>query len=166
LVGLYATLQGVSSLLDMGLSGALSRELARLSVHREKAQEMRDLVRTLALFCWAVAAVLGVAVVLLASAIAHHWVNLYMPQIPGERGDTVVLPATPFGFYSGGLWDFTVGSCSMPSCRRLRFAGAVSFCGWFHPMRHFSAADGRQPVSNPAHRLLCAAASADGSVSG
>jgi O-antigen/teichoic acid export membrane protein len=108
LVGLYATLQGVSSLLDMGVSGTLSRELARLSVHREKAREMRDLVRTLALFCWAVAAVLGVAVVLLASAIANHWVN--SAQLPTDvvKRALMIMGAVlacqwPFGFYSGGL---------------------------------------------------------------
>jgi O-antigen/teichoic acid export membrane protein len=108
LVGLYATLQGVSSLLDMGLSGTLSRELARLSVHQDQVHEMRDLVRTLELCCWAVAPVLGVVVVLLAPAIAHHW--LHAAQLPAdvvERALMIMGAAVacqwPFAFYSGGL---------------------------------------------------------------
>jgi O-antigen/teichoic acid export membrane protein len=44
LVGFSATIQALSSLLDMGLSTTLNRELARLSAHEEKAQESRDLV--------------------------------------------------------------------------------------------------------------------------
>src|SRR2546425_13359508 len=71
LVGIFASLQGIFALLDMGLSATLNREIARLSVRENKAQEMRNLVRTLELIYWTVAAVIGVSVFLLAPLIAN-----------------------------------------------------------------------------------------------
>ena len=47
LIGIFATLLALFGLLDMGLSGTLNREMARLAVREGNAQEMRDLVRTL-----------------------------------------------------------------------------------------------------------------------
>ena len=50
LVGFFVTLQSVFSLLDMGLSTTLNRELARLSVNGANARKMRDCVRSLEFF--------------------------------------------------------------------------------------------------------------------
>jgi len=47
LVGIYLLLLALFALLDLGLSTTLNKELAGLTVQEGKAQEMRDLVRTL-----------------------------------------------------------------------------------------------------------------------
>src|SRR5207248_46153 len=52
-VGIFISLQSFCVLLDFGLAATLTRELARLSAQKDKAQEMRDLVRTLELIYWA-----------------------------------------------------------------------------------------------------------------
>ena len=75
LIGLYASLQVVVSLLDMGLSPTLTRELARLSASPDNAQEARDLVRTLELVYWIIGVVIGSSLFLLAPWIAFHAVH-------------------------------------------------------------------------------------------
>ena len=108
LVGIFATLQALFSLLDMGLGATVNREMARLSVLPGKAQEMRDLVRSLELIYWLIALVIGAAVMLLAPYIAHGWVK------PGRLSPEMIQQAVmliglamalqwPVSFYSGGL---------------------------------------------------------------
>jgi O-antigen/teichoic acid export membrane protein len=107
-IGIFASLQGMCALLDFGLSATLNREMARLSAQEHKAQDMRDLLRTLELIYWAVAAVIGVSIFALAPLIAHHWVQAN--QLSAETikhairmmGLAISLQ-WPFGLYSGGL---------------------------------------------------------------
>jgi O-antigen/teichoic acid export membrane protein len=107
-VGVFVSLQAIFALLDMGLSVALNREMARLSVQQGKAQEMRNLVRTLELIYWAVALAIGILVFLLAPLIAGYW--LQASQLSPETihyairvmGLAICLQ-WPFGLYSGGL---------------------------------------------------------------
>ena len=108
LVGFFVVLQGLFSLLDMGLSATLSREMARLSALPDTAQEMRNLLRTLETVYWVVAVVIGLVVIILAAPIAHHWVQ------PGQLSSETVKKAImlmgigmalqwPFSLYAGGL---------------------------------------------------------------
>lgn len=108
LIGIFATLQTMFGLLDMGLSSTLNREMARLSVLPHKEQEMRDLVRTLEVLYWSVAVFVGITVVALSPFIAHHWVNAgqlspkTIEQALLIMGFVIALQM-PVGFYSGGL---------------------------------------------------------------
>ena len=108
LVGIFAALQGVLVVLDLGLSATLNREMARLSVHPENAQEMRNLLRSLEAIYWCVAMAIGVAVMSLAPFIAHDWVKA------GRLSPDVIVNATrimglavalqwPASLYTGGL---------------------------------------------------------------
>ncbi len=107
-VGIFISLQSFCVLLDFGLAATLTRELARLSVQKDKSQEMRDLVRTLELIYWAVALLIGVSLFMLAPLIANHW--LHASQLSaGTIQNAIRLMAVavslqwPFGLYSGGL---------------------------------------------------------------
>ena len=108
LIGIFASLQAICALLDLGLSATLNREMARLSVRDEKGQEMRDLTRTLELIYWGIAAAIGISVFALAPLIAHHWVQASqlspttIQQAIGVMGLAICLQ-WPFGLYSGGL---------------------------------------------------------------
>lgn len=108
LLGIFMSLGALLSLLDMGLSATLSRELSRLSTVDDSAQEARNLVRTFEVVYWGTGAVIGIAVVLLAPLIARYWINT------GEVGRETVEYALmimgmsiafqwPGGIYSGGL---------------------------------------------------------------
>jgi len=108
LVGVFSTLLIVFGLLDLGLSSTLNREMARLSVLPRKEQEMRNLVRTLEVFYWIVAVLVGIIVVSLSPFIAHQWVKAgrlspkTIEQAILIMGFVMALQM-PVGFYSGGL---------------------------------------------------------------
>jgi hypothetical protein len=108
LVGFFATLQALFSLLDLGLSATMNREMARYSVQPDKAQEARDLVRTLEVGYWAMGIVIGIVVLVLSPFIAHDWVKAEK-LAPAALQQAVVMMGLaiafqwPTGFYAGGL---------------------------------------------------------------
>jgi O-antigen/teichoic acid export membrane protein len=108
LLGLYASIQALSSLLDMGLSTTMNREMARASADPEYGNQARRLVRTLELVYWGVGVVLGVFLVLSVSWLANHWVSAVHLAQPTVRTALLLISAAvvlqwPFSFYSGGL---------------------------------------------------------------
>lgn len=108
LIGVFASLQAICVLLDLGLSATLNREMARLSVQDGKGQEMRDLTRTLEIIYWGIAVAIGIAVFAFAPLIAHRWVHssqlsaTTIQQAIRVMGLALCLQ-WPFGLYSGGL---------------------------------------------------------------
>jgi len=108
LIGFFATLQAVFSLLDMGLSTTLTRELARYSAQQGQEQKMRDLVRTLEIVYWGIAILISIIVIALAPFIAEHWVKAENLSVETVQQTVVLLGITiafrwPLGFYAGGL---------------------------------------------------------------
>jgi len=108
LIGIFASLMALMSLLDMGLSTTLSRELARLAVSRENDQESRDLVRTLEYVYWGVGILIALGLVGLAPFIAQYWIK--SERIPTKTVQQalmimglVVAFAWPTSLYDGGL---------------------------------------------------------------
>lgn len=108
LIGIFATLQPILNLLDMGLTVTLNREMARLSVLPGKEQEMRDLARSLEIVYWLMAVLIAAGIISLSSLIANRWVN------PGQLSPVTVEKAVmimgliltfqwPAGLYTGGL---------------------------------------------------------------
>jgi O-antigen/teichoic acid export membrane protein len=75
LLGIFMSLSALFVLLDMGLSTTLSRELSRLSVIENSAQESRNLVRTFEVVYWLISIVIGASVIILAPLIAEYWIN-------------------------------------------------------------------------------------------
>src|SRR5246500_5984874 len=75
LIGFYLMLQAILQVLDLGLSPTMNREMARYSVQPEKADEARDLVRTLEAGYWLIGLVLGVALLAAAPWIAAPWIK-------------------------------------------------------------------------------------------
>lgn len=133
LIGFFAALQGVFSVLDLGLSTTLNRELARASAHPEQRERTRDLVRTLELVYWGIAGVIGATVIALAPWIAHKWLN---PEglSTGTIEHVVVLLGLvtafqwPIGFYAGGLMGLqrqTLNNVITSTLATVRGAGAV-----------------------------------------
>jgi O-antigen/teichoic acid export membrane protein len=109
LVGLFATLQVVFGMLDLGLSTTLNREMARLSGDPANARDMRDLVRTLEIVYWIVGGLIGVALLGLAPCIASKWVQA--KQLPTSTVTMAIammgcitLVQWPASLYAGGLF--------------------------------------------------------------
>lgn len=108
IIGIFISLIVLLSILDMGLSSMLSRELARLSISRESAQESRDLVRTLEYVYWGVGIIIGIGLTALAPLIAQHWIKAQgIPVRTIEQAlmimGLVVAFQWPASLYDGGL---------------------------------------------------------------
>jgi len=108
IIGFFSGLQSILTLLDGGISPTLSREIARLSAFSEKAQEMRDLSRTLEILCWIIALLISGIAILISSPLSKHW--LKAEQISTETiFQALVLMSISFifqwttNFYTGGL---------------------------------------------------------------
>lgn len=140
-VGIYISLQSVCVLLDLGLTATLNRELARLSVRQDTAQEMRNLVRTLELIYWTVAILIGVSIFVVAPVIANYWLKADQLS-PKTLQDAIRLMAVaitlqwPFGLYSAGLSGLqrqVVLSTINISIATLRGLGALIILWKFSP---------------------------------
>jgi O-antigen/teichoic acid export membrane protein len=108
LIGIFASLQVVLSLLDSGLSTTLNKELARLSALANAQQQMRNLVKTLGGVYWVVAITAGIIALCLSPLIANYWVHPKDLAIQTVTYSFVLLSISiifqfPSGFYNGGL---------------------------------------------------------------
>lgn len=75
IVGVFSSLMAILTVLDLGLAQTMNREMARLSVDEKSAQRLADTARTLEIFYWGIALVVGLSTALLSSFIAYHWLN-------------------------------------------------------------------------------------------
>jgi O-antigen/teichoic acid export membrane protein len=107
-VGAFVSIQALMSLLDLGFSAALTRELARLSAEPGTALQMRDLLRTLEIIYWGFAALIVIAIWLMAPVLSTHWLR---PEklAASELRDAITAAGLAFALqwptnlYSGGL---------------------------------------------------------------
>lgn len=75
LIGLFAVLQAWLTLLDIGMSPTLTREMARFGAGEHSAQSIADLLRSLELLALGVAALIAVGVMLAAGVLTHSWLR-------------------------------------------------------------------------------------------
>ncbi|HUP15145.1 MAG TPA: oligosaccharide flippase family protein [Acidimicrobiia bacterium] len=107
LIGFFVALVGVTSALDLGLSAALNRELAR-RVALGAEQDSRNLVRTFEAVYWGVGIILGSAIALLAGPISRNWLrSVSMDTQTVQRAvllmGLVLAVQWPLVLYQGGL---------------------------------------------------------------
>jgi len=109
LIGFYLTLQGSMTFLEMGLSRACNRELARYSGQGEVGfLPMRITMRTLEWIYWLVGLAIGGGFTLLAPWVAHSWLSSTAFS-PEAREQVVIMMAWvvalrwPIGLYQGAL---------------------------------------------------------------
>ncbi len=76
LIGFFASMMAVFAILDLGLGLTVNRELARSAAQGGVGGDARDLFRTLEVVYWAIAAMIGIGIVLLAPLIVDHWLNI------------------------------------------------------------------------------------------
>jgi O-antigen/teichoic acid export membrane protein len=76
LIGLFAVMQAWLALLDMGMSPTLNREMARFTVGAHSAQSIRDLLRSLELICFSIAALIALSVWAASGYLASNWLKL------------------------------------------------------------------------------------------
>jgi O-antigen/teichoic acid export membrane protein len=108
LIGIWATLETLANLLDLGFSPTMTREMALVSAPGAEGQQARDLVRTLEVIYWALAFVIGGVVVTAAPAISSQWIRSSELSPAGTRAAVIMIGVLiaarwPLTFYSGGL---------------------------------------------------------------
>lgn len=107
LIGFYATTQALLQLLDLGLSPTINREVARCSAVG-KLHEARNLLHTLAVVYWAMAAVIALGIVVMSPLIANYWLqSKHLTQETVAHAlmlmGLVVACRWPVGLYMGAL---------------------------------------------------------------
>ena len=108
LVGVFASLQATVSLLDLGFTLTMNRELARCSSDPSIADQAQDLVRTLEVIYWGVALFIGAAIVSLAQVLTQRWITTvalshHTVQTSVALIGLVIMLQWPFSLYAGGL---------------------------------------------------------------
>lgn len=143
LVGFFATLQALLTLLDFGITPMVSRELARLSARDDEvaATEMRDLVRTVGTGYALIGAASGILVALLAPVIARHWINAeHLP--PHTVTGAIMLMGLvlalqwPQSVFSGGIMALqqqVVANQLYGAMSVVRTLGAYALLRWVSP---------------------------------
>ncbi len=140
LIGFFATMQAMFSLLDMGLAQTLNRQISRYSVDTNW-NRAGNLLHTLATIYWMVAACIAVIVFLFARPIANYWINVeslspqsatYAIQLIG----VVIACRFPIGLYQGALMGLqlnTVTSAVAVAMTTLASGGAVLVLAYIAP---------------------------------
>jgi len=108
LIGFYLMLQAMLQVLDLGLSPTMNREMARYSVQPEKADEARDLVRTLELGYCLIGLMIGLALVTVSPWLGAHWIKASSIPMSSVRHALMLMGVLaafqwPVSFYQGGL---------------------------------------------------------------
>jgi O-antigen/teichoic acid export membrane protein len=108
LIGFYLVLQAMLQVLDLGLSPTMNREMARYSVLPDKADEARDLVRTLEVGYWSIGIIIAIGLVIASPWIATHWIKASTIPVRSIRQAVMLMGAVaafqwPVSFYQGGL---------------------------------------------------------------
>ncbi len=141
LVGFYSTLLGVLAFADMGLTATLKREMPRLSVRKDTAGEMADLLRTYESTYLCISLVLASVIWFLAPLIAEHWLRSKTLQ-PHEIASVIRLMGValalqlPSGLYVGGLMGLqkqVLTNCLQSVWGAFRGLGAVLILWLFSP---------------------------------
>lgn len=108
LIGVFGTIQGLSSLLDLGISAAVVREMARYGARPGRVEEQHDFARTIEMVYWALGVVIALAVVGAAPHLAHSWLVTH-DLSPDVAQSTVTLMGIlllfqwPQRLYAAGL---------------------------------------------------------------
>jgi O-antigen/teichoic acid export membrane protein len=82
LIGLFAMLQAWLTLLDMGMTPTLSREMSRFTGGAHSAQSIRDLLRSLEFIAFAVALLIGAGIWGCSGWLASDWLKSVKLPIP------------------------------------------------------------------------------------
>jgi O-antigen/teichoic acid export membrane protein len=140
LIGFFATTQALLQLLDLGLSPAVNREVARCSASG-KMQEARNVIHTLAIVYWSMAIIIALISVILAPFIASHWLNFSnLNQITVVHALTlmgvVVACRWPVGLYMGvlmGMQKIALSSVVGTIAATLSSLGGIAMLAFVSP---------------------------------
>ncbi|HLM62627.1 MAG TPA: oligosaccharide flippase family protein, partial [Pyrinomonadaceae bacterium] len=109
IMSFFASIQAFLILLDGGIPPTLNREVARLSAFPEKAQELRDLSRTLEILCWTTGFTVSIIALVISPIVAGYWLKSENISTEIIREALMLMSVTfafqwSTGFYMGGMY--------------------------------------------------------------
>ena len=144
LIGFFVVLQAWLSILDIGMTPTLNREVARYRTGAHHPQFILDLVRTFEILCAGLALITSSVLYLTSDWITAHWLN--STTIPAEAVSKsmtligLVISLRLFeGLYRGGLLGFEKHgwlNIALATLATFRGLGAVVVLAWLSPTIH------------------------------
>ncbi len=141
LIGLFAVLQAWLSLLDMGMSPTLSREMARFTSGAHSATSIRDLLRSIEFIALGIAILMSLGIWAVAGWLASDW--LRAEKLPVEtvaQAFAIMGVVTALRFVEGiyrsaiiGLQKQVLYNFVSSALATLRGLGAVGVLMWYSP---------------------------------
>lgn len=141
LIGIFALLQAWLTLLDMGMTPTLNREMARFTAGAHTPQSIRDLLRSLEIICFGVAALIGLLIWAASGWLASDWLRAdklpldVVAQAIAIMGGVAALRFVE-GIYRGAILGlqrqvfFNVVNASLST---VRATGAIAVLAWISP---------------------------------
>lgn len=144
LIGFYATLIGSMTVLDLGLSVTLNRELARYKSENRPVKDIRDLAFSLERIYWLIGVIICLSIISLSGFIANHWVRVETLPLPLVKKSVMLMGAViafqwPISLYSGGLTGLekqVLNNVITVVMTTLRAAGVILILKYFSPTIH------------------------------
>ena len=140
LIGFFLALQAMLSLLDMGLSPTINREVARATAEGDRAP-VRRLLHTVAHLAWGLSILMALAVFLAAPWITAHWLRAnsldQATMVDALRLMGLAIACRwPAALYLGavnGAQRMLVSSSLASAYAAVSAAGAIALLAWVEP---------------------------------
>ena len=141
LIGLFAVMQAWLTLLDMGMTPTLNREMARYTAGAHSPQSIRDLLRSLEILCFSLAALIALGVWGASAYLAGDWLRaekLPAAVVAQALSVMALVAALRFveGIYRGSLFGLQRQvwyNAANAILATLRYGGAVAVLAWVSP---------------------------------
>ncbi len=141
LIGLFAVMQACLTLLDMGMMPTLNREMARYTAGAHSPQSIRDLLRSLEILCFSLAALIAVSIWAASGYLASDWLRaekLPIAVVAQALSVMALVVALRFveGIYRGSLFGLQRQvwyNGANAILATVRYGGAVAVLAWVSP---------------------------------
>ncbi len=141
LIGVFAVMQAWLTLLDMGMTPTLNREMARFSAGAHTSQSIHDLLRSLEIICFCIAIIIALTVWAASDYLASDWLKagkLPINEVAQAISILALVLALRFveGIYRGSLFGlqrqvfYNVASAIFAT---LRHGGVVTLLAFVSP---------------------------------
>jgi O-antigen/teichoic acid export membrane protein len=141
LIGLFGVLQAWLSLLDMGMTPTLNREMARFTGGTHSATTIRDLMRSIEVISLSIAALVGLGTWAASGWLASNWLRAEnLPIDTVAQAFAIMGAVTALRFIEGiyrsaivGLQRQVLYNAINSALATLRSLGAVGILMWVSP---------------------------------
>jgi O-antigen/teichoic acid export membrane protein len=141
LIGLFALLLTILSLLDLGVTPTLNREMARFTAGAHTAKYVCDLLRTLEICSFIMASFIALVIALLSSWLASDWLRVDGLSLSDTTQSIAIMGVVAGlrfseGIYRGAILGlqkqvfFNIANAFLATVRAL---GAIAVLAWISP---------------------------------